>query len=240
MEIEFFTAPEESERWYEYWINERYNWYLNLGMRKENLRVRHHEQKELAHYAKGCADIEYKFPFGWSELEGIANRTDFDLKRHSEVSGKELKYFDEAKKESFFPYVIEPSGGVDRAMLAFLTDAYREEKVRDELRVVMGFSKNLAPVKVAVLPLLRNRPEIVQTAKKIAEDLKKYFVTKYDDTASIGKLYRRQDEIGTVYSVTVDVQSLEDKKVTVRDRDTMLQDRIAIENLKQYLSDKLE
>ncbi len=239
MEIEFFVQPETSEKWHEYWINERYEWYINLGMNKENLRIRHHEKDELAHYAKGCADIEYKFPFGWSELEGIANRTDFDLKRHTEVSGKELKYFDQEKKESYIPYVIEPSGGVDRATLAFLANAYREEKVKDDIRVVMGFDKELAPIKVAVLPLLKNRPQIVEVAKSISANLKKSFATKYDDTASIGKLYRRQDEIGTLYCVTIDVQSLEDKKVTVRDRDTMLQERIDIENLKKYLEDKL-
>lgn len=239
MEIEFFVRPEESETWHEYWVNERFRWYTELGIKKENLKIRHHEKNELAHYAKACSDIEYNFPFGWSELEGIANRTDFDLRKHSEVSGKALKYFDDAKKESFYPYIIEPSGGVDRATLAFIIDAYKEEKVKDETRAILAFSKELAPIKVAVLPLLKNRPEIVTLAKSIAANLKKHFVTKYDDTASIGKLYRRQDEVGTLYCVTIDVQSLEDKKVTIRDRDTMLQDRIEIENLDKYLNEKL-
>jgi glycyl-tRNA synthetase len=186
-----------------------------------------------------CTDIEYNFPFGWSELEGIANRTDFDLRQHAKQSGKDLQYLDDVKKERFYPYIIEPSGGVDRSVLAFLVDAYFEEMVKDDLRVVLKLHKDLAPTKVAVLPLLRNRPEIVELARKIAQDLKKCFVTAYDDTGAIGKLYRRQDEVGTLYCVTVDVQSLEDKKVTVRDRDTMKQDRVGIDKLKEYLSDKL-
>ena len=171
-------------------------------------------------------------------MEGIANRADFDLKKHAEFSGKDLTYFDDAKKERFTPYVIEPSGGVDRSVLAFLVDAYHEEKVKDDIRVVLRLHKDLAPVKVAVLPLLKNRPEIVELAKKISADLKKYFITVYDDTAAIGKLYRRQDEVGTLYCVTVDVLSLEDKQVTVRSRDTMLQDRISVDKLKQYFQEK--
>jgi glycyl-tRNA synthetase len=208
-------------------------------MKNENLRKRPHGKDELAHYAKSCTDIEYNFPFGWSELEGIANRTDFDLKQHADCSGKDLRYLDEIKKERYYPYIIEPSGGVDRALLAFLVDAYFEEKVKDETRAVLKFHKDLAPVKAAVLPLLKNRPEIVEIAKKLSADLKKHFVTVYDDTAGIGKLYRRQDEIGTLYCVTVDVQSLEDKQVTVRDRDTMLQERISIDKVKDYLLQKL-
>ena len=239
MEIEYFCRPEEAEKVYESWVEERFNWYLNLGMKKDNLRKRQHAKDELAHYAKSCTDVEYNFPFGWSELEGIAIRTDFDLRQHAEHSGKDLRYFDELKKERFYPYIIEPSGGVDRALLAFLVDAYSEEKVKDELRVVLKLDKELAPVKAAVLPLLKNRPEIVGVAKKLAQDLKNTFITVYDDTAAIGKLYRRQDEVGTIYCVTVDVQSLEDKQVTVRDRDTMLQERISIDKLKQYMSDKL-
>jgi len=239
MEIEYFVNPGEADRFYEYWVEERFNWYLKFGIKKENIRKREHAKDELAHYAKACTDIEYNFPFGWSELEGIANRTDFDLKQHAKVSGKELQYFDEATKEKFYPYIIEPSGGVDRSVLAFLTDAYFEEKVRDEKRVVLKLHKSLAPVKVAVLPLLKNRPEIVELAKRTAKDLKKSFVTIYDDTASIGKLYRRQDEVGTLYCVTVDVQSLEDKQVTVRDRDSMKQDRVQVDRLKDYLFNKL-
>ncbi len=239
MEIEYFVRPDDADRKLEEWIDCRFNWYLNLGMKKENLKKRPHSKDELAHYAKACTDIEYNFPFGWSELEGVANRTDFDLRQHAKASGKDLQYFDDAKKEKLYPYIIEPSGGVDRSVLAFLTDAYNEEKARDDIRAVLKLHKGLAPVKVAVLPLLKNRPEIVELAKGIAKDLKKCFVTVYDDTASIGKLYRRQDEVGTLYCVTVDVQSLEDKQVTVRDRDSMKQDRIGIDKLKQYLLDKL-
>lgn len=239
MEIEYFVRPEEADEKLEEWISSRFNWYLELGIKKENLRKRPHAKDELAHYAKACTDIEYNFPFGWSELEGIANRTDFDLRQHEKASGKEMKYFDDASKTRFYPFIIEPSGGVDRSVLAFLTDAYHEEKVKEETRVVLQLHKDLAPVKAAVLPLLRNRPEIVELAKRIAADLKKCFITVYDDTGAIGKLYRRQDEVGTLYCVTVDVQSLEDKQVTVRDRDTMRQDRVGIDKLKEYLIDKL-
>ncbi|MFA5062482.1 MAG: glycine--tRNA ligase [Candidatus Omnitrophota bacterium] len=239
MEIEYFVRPLDADRALDEWISYRFNWYLGLGIKKESLRQRQHDKDELAHYARACTDVEYNFPFGWSELEGIANRTDFDLKQHSQHSGKDLQYFDDAAKERFYPYIIEPSGGVDRAVLAFLVDAYHEEKVREDLRVVLKIHKDLAPTKVAVLPLLRNRPEIVELAKKIAQDLKKTIVTVYDDTGAIGKLYRRQDEVGTLFCVTVDVQSLEDKQVTVRDRDTMQQERIPVEKLKEYLSNKL-
>jgi len=239
MEIEYFVNPAEADKTLEEWIESRFNWYLNLGMKNQNLRKRPHGKDELAHYARACVDVEYNFPFGWSELEGIANRSDFDLKQHSQYSGKELQYFDDQKKEKFYPYIIEPSGGVDRAVLAFLIDAYEEEKVKEGSRVVMKFSKELAPVKAAVLPLLKNRPEIAGLAREISLDLKKSFPAVYDDTGSIGKLYRRQDEIGTLYCVTVDVQTLEDKKVTVRSRDTMLQERIDIAGLKKYLTEKL-
>ncbi len=239
MEIEYFVKPTAADSALEEWISYRFNWYLNLGIKKESLRKREHGKDELAHYAAACTDVEYNFPFGWSELEGIANRTDFDLKQHSQHSGKELQYFDDSTKERFYPYIIEPSGGVDRAVLAFLVDAYHEEKVKDDTRVVLKIHKDLAPTKVAVLPLLRNRPEIVGLAKKICQDLKKTIVAVYDDTGAIGKLYRRQDEVGTLYCVTVDVQSLEDKQVTVRQRDTMQQERISIDKVKEYLTDKL-
>ncbi|MFA5411572.1 MAG: glycine--tRNA ligase [Candidatus Omnitrophota bacterium] len=235
MEIEYFVRPEDADNKLEEWISGRFNWYIDLGLKKENLRKRPHSKDELAHYARACTDIEYNFPFGWSELEGIANRTDFDLKQHARQSGKDLQYFDDLKKERFYPYIIEPSGGVDRSVLAFLADAYHEEKVKDDLRVVLKLHKDLAPVKVAVLPLLRNRPEIVELAKRISRDLKKTFVTVYDDTGAIGKLYRRQDEVGTLYCVTVDVQSLEDKQVTVRERDTMQQTRVSIDTLTAHL-----
>ena len=184
-------------------------------------------------------DVEYKFPFGWSELEGIANRTDFDLKQHTQYSGKDLQYFDDTTKEKLYPYIIEPSGGVDRALLAFLVDGYYEEKVKDETRVVLKFSKELAPIKIAVLPLLKNRTELVELAKKIYEGLRKDYLCVYDDTASIGKLYRRQDEIGTLFCITVDVQSLEDSQATVRDRDTMKQERILVDKLKEYFRERL-
>ncbi|MFA5093352.1 MAG: glycine--tRNA ligase [Candidatus Omnitrophota bacterium] len=239
MEIEYFCRPEEADQAYSEWVEQRFNWYLSLGVKKENLRKREHAKDELAHYAKGCTDIEYNFPFGWSELEGIANRTDYDLKQHSKSCGKELVYFDDQKKERFFPYVIEPSGGVDRSVLALLVDAYHEEKVKEETRVVLKLSKELAPVKVAVLPLLRNRPEIVELAKNISKDLKKSIVTVYDDTGAIGKLYRRQDEVGTLFCITVDVQTLEDKQVTIRSRDTMLQERVSLDQLKNYLVNQL-
>ncbi len=239
MEIEYFVKPENAPQALADWIDERFNWYLRLGIKPENLRKRQHGKDELAHYAHACMDVEYNFPFGWSELEGIANRADYDLKQHAQYSGKDLQYFDPATKEKFYPYIIEPSGGVDRAVLAFLTDAYHEEQVRDDLRVVLKLDKELAPTKIAVLPLLRNRPEIVELAKNITQDLKKSLVTVYDDTGAIGKLYRRQDEVGTLYCVTVDVQTLEDKQVTVRSRDTMLQERISVDKLRDYFSDKL-
>lgn len=239
MEVEYFVKPADAERVHKEWIEARYQWYLRLGMNKDSLRLREHGKDELAHYALGCTDVEYNFPFGWSELEGIANRSDFDLRKHSEASGKDLRFFDDATKERFFPFIIEPSGGVDRSVLAFMMNAYTEEKVKDETRVVMKFHPELAPVKAAVLPLLRNRPQIVELAHKIAADLKKSTVAVYDDTGAIGKLYRRQDEVGTLFCITVDVQTLEDGQVTVRNRDTMLQDRIAVERLKEYLLNKL-
>ncbi|UCB57410.1 MAG: glycine--tRNA ligase [Candidatus Omnitrophota bacterium] len=245
MEIEYFVRPPEANKWYKYWIKERFDWYVKLGINPDNLRIREHKKDELAHYAKACADIEYKFPFGWAELEGIANRTDFDLKQHANLSGKDLNYFEQDSKERLVPYIIEPSGGVDRTMLAFLIDAYREEEVRERKRVVLGLDKRLSPIKVAVLPLLKNRAEIVKLAKSITDDLRKNLCgggkrVVYDDTAAIGRLYRRQDEVGTIFCVTVDVDSLQDKKVTVRQRDSMEQERISIENLKNYLGEKLQ
>ncbi|MBF0385717.1 MAG: glycine--tRNA ligase [Candidatus Omnitrophica bacterium] len=240
MEIEYFTTPEASDECYKKWIEERFAWYVNLGIRKDNLKIREHGNDELAHYAKGCSDIEYNFPFGWSELEGIANRTDFDLKQHAQFSGADLRFNDQLENKKFYPYVIEPSGGVDRGMLAFLVDAYHEEEVEGRQRVVLRFSKQLAPVKVAILPLLKKNDDLVILAKNIKKDLQKDLVCVYDDTAAIGKLYRRQDEIGTFFCVTVDVQSLEDRHVTVRDRDTMKQERISVDNLKKYIIEKLK
>ncbi|HAL61578.1 MAG TPA: glycine--tRNA ligase [Chloroflexi bacterium] len=240
MEIEYFVKPGADEEWFEYWVKERLEWYKRYGIREENLRLREHGPEELSHYSKATYDIEYNFPFGWSELEGIANRTDFDLRQHAEFSGKDMTYFDEETGEHIYPYVIEPSGGIDRAALAFLVDAYHEEEVRGRKRVLLRLHHDLAPVKVAVLPLLRNRPEVVALAKEIARDLRPHFVVMYDDTASIGRLYRRQDEVGTPYCVTVDVQSLEDKAVTVRERDSMEQARPPIAELKGFLLEKLK
>lgn len=241
MEMEYFVMPGTDEEWFEYWVKERYNWYVKYGIREENLRLRPHTKEELSFYSKSTTDIEYNYPFGWGELEGIANRTDYDLSRHTEGSGKDLTFFDEATKQHVTPYVIEPAAGADRAALAFLADAYHEEVVRGEKRVVLRFHKDLAPIKAAVLPLLRNRPDLVQTAKNLAHDLQRCFPTMYDDTAGIGRLYRRQDEVGTLWCITVDVQTIEeDNQVTIRDRDTMEQIRIPIEGVKAYLKDKLD
>ena len=245
MEMEFFCKPGTDDEWFEYWVKERYNWYLKYGMKADNMRLRAHDPAELAFYSKGTTDVEYQFPFGWGELEGIANRTNYDLTKHSEGSGKDLSYFDETTNEHIMPYVIEPAAGADRATLAFLVDSYEEEIIekgeKKDKRTVLRLNKAFAPVKAAVLPLLRNRPEIVETAKKLTHDLQRVFPTMYDDTAGIGRLYRRQDEIGTLWCITVDVQTVEeDNQVTIRDRDTMEQIRMPIEGVKQYLRDKLE
>ena len=240
MELEYFTHPEQSDKWFEYWAQERFNWYKKYGIKEDCIRLRKHEKEELAHYAKACYDIEFLFPMGWSELEGIANRTDFDLKQHTKISGKDLNYFDDKEKKEVIPHVIEPSGGVDRAVLAFLLNSHSADKVKGEKRVVLSLHKELAPIKVAVLPLLRNRPELVKLARGVYESLKGDYKVVYDDTASIGKLYRRQDEIGTLYCVTVDVDSLDDKRVTVRDRDTMKQERISIDMLKKYVDERVK
>jgi len=239
MEIEYFVKPGTDEEWHQRWVEERFEWYAKYGIGREFLRLREHEGDELAHYSKATHDIEYLFPFGWAELEGISNRTDFDLRQHALSSGREMTYFDEESGTHIVPYIIEPSGGVDRAALAFLVDAYREEKVRKRKRVVLSFHPELAPVKVAVLPLLRNRPELVALAKEIAADLRLHVMTMYDDTASIGRLYRRQDEIGTPFCVTVDVESLEDTAVTIRERDSMEQTRVPIPEVKDNLLARL-
>ncbi|MEN6522070.1 MAG: glycine--tRNA ligase [Armatimonadota bacterium] len=244
MEMEYFVMPGTDEEYHAKWIEARYNWYLKYGITQERLRLRAHDPDELAHYAKATTDIEYLFPMGWSELEGIANRTDFDIKRHMEHSGENMSYFDEATGESVVPYVIEPSGGCDRSLLAFLVDAYEEEVIvkgeKKDKRTVLRLHKAFAPVKVAVLPLLRNRPDIVETAKKLAAELRPVMATMYDDTASIGRLYRRQDEIGTLWCVTVDVQTVEeDNMVTIRDRDTMEQIRVPVEEVKPLLLERL-
>jgi len=240
MELEFFVKPGDDEKWYDYWVNERVSWYHSLGIRKENLRLREHEKDELAHYAKRCHDIEYLFPMGWSELEGVANRADYDLTQHGRISGRGLQYFDTATGERYTPYVIEPSGGVDRAVLAFLVDSYRTETVNERQRVYLAIDKRLAPIKAAVLPLLKKRPEIVEMAHRLRDDIKGNYRVVYDDTAAIGKLYRRQDEIGTPYCITVDVDSLTDNKVTVRERDTMEQTRVDAAGLKEFFKEKMD
>jgi glycyl-tRNA synthetase len=238
MELEFFVKPGSDEEWFRYWLEERFNWYVNLGIKKENLRLRQHSKEELAHYARDCYDIEYLFPMGWAELEGIANRGDYDLRQHSLHSGKELTYFDEETGEHIIPYVIEPSAGVDRSALAFLIDAYDEEPDKEEIRVVLHFHPALAPVKVAVLPLSR-RESLVRLAKEIYAQLRPCFMTQYDDSQSIGRRYRRQDEIGTPFCVTIDFLSLEDNQVTIRERDSMKQIRLPIAELKEVLTAKL-
>jgi glycyl-tRNA synthetase len=238
MEMEFFVKPGTDEEWYSYWASERFNWYVGLGIRQENLRLREHEKDELAHYAKACVDIEYRFPIGWSELEGIANRKDYDLTQHSSWSGKDLSYFDSQANERYMPYVIEPSAGADRSVLAFLVDAYTEEEVEGATRVVLKLHPSLAPVKVAVLPLSRNE-RLGPLAREIHARLSRVLVTEYDDTQSIGRRYRRQDEIGTPFCVTVDFDSLEDNQVTIRDRDTLAQIRLPVDNLEETLRAKL-
>jgi glycyl-tRNA synthetase len=255
MELEFFVNPLDTvagqpadEWWHEHWIQERLAWYRRYGIRAENLRLREHGKEELAHYAKRTVDIEYRFPIGWSELEGIANRTDYDLRRHAEVSGRSLTYFDEERRQHVVPYVVEPAAGVDRSFLAFLTDAYHTEDVRGERRVVLRLHPELAPVKVAVLPLLKKREEIVARCWELRDRLAaRGWVAAYDDTAAIGRLYRRQDEIGTPYCVTVDVQTVGDAnrgeagdgRVTIRDRDSMGQVRVPIAELEVVLAELL-
>ncbi|MBU1122024.1 MAG: glycine--tRNA ligase [Candidatus Omnitrophota bacterium] len=240
MEIEYFVHPDQAQKYYEYWVDERFKFYTEkMGLNKEKLRRRQHSKDELAHYAKACTDIEFNFPFGWSELEGIANRGDFDLTQHSRVSKKDLAYFDNATKQKFIPYVIEPSAGVDRTFFSIICDSYHEEEVKGKIRVVLKLKPNLAPYKIAIFPLLKNKPELVSLAKNLFYDIKNKLPAFYDDTGAIGKLYRRQDEIGTPFCVTVDVDSLTDKKVTIRDRDTMQQERVAIDEVFNFVDNKL-
>jgi glycyl-tRNA synthetase len=238
MEMEFFVPPDEAPRWYEFWKQARHDWYVRLGIRADHLRLREHDPDELSHYSSGTADVEYDFPIGWSELEGIANRGDFDLTQHAEYSGEKLEYFDPQTKERYVPHVIEPAAGADRATLAFLVDAYDEEEVAGEQRTVLKLHPRLAPVKVAVLPLVRKdgQPEV---AREIVAALRGRMQTEYDEGGSIGKRYRRQDEIGTPFCVTVDHQTLEDRTVTVRDRDTLAQERVAIDALPDVLAARL-
>jgi glycyl-tRNA synthetase len=239
MEMEYFVKPGTDGKWFEYWLEERFNWYLKLGIKKEHLQLREHGKEELAHYAIGCYDVEYLFPMGWSELEGIANRGSYDLEQHAKHSGKDLSYFDDESKERFLPYIIEPSAGVDRSVLAFLLDAYDEEILEKEKRVLLRLHPDLAPVKVAVLPLSRNE-KLVPMATEVNSELRRSLITQYDDSQSIGRRYRRQDEIGTPYCVTIDFQSLEDHQVTIRDRDSLKQIRVPAESLKATLTAKLD
>jgi len=239
MEVEFFVKPGTDEEWLNRWVEERFNWYVTYGIRRDNLRLRRHDPDELAHYAKDTYDIEYRFPWGWGELEGIADRTDFDLARHAETSGENLTYFDEEEKERYLPYVIEPSGGVDRATLAFWLDSYDEEPDGDAVRVVSHLHRKLAPITVAVLPLSRNA-RLAPTARYVHDLLRRHFSTQFDDAQGVGRRYRRQDEIGTPYCVTVDFDTLEDQQVTIRDRDTMHQVRVPMDQLVGILQDKVE
>ena len=243
MEMQFFVKPGTDEKWFDEWKQIRWDFYKTIGLTESKLRYEEHGPDELAHYAKAAFDVQYEFPIGWQELEGVHNRSDFDLTQHQKFSGKKLEYFDEANKEKYIPYVVETAVGCDRLCLAVLCDAYREEITekdgKKDSRVVMGFHPSLAPVKVAILPLSK-KPELQEISHKIRDDLSLEWNVEYDETASIGKRYRRQDEIGTPLCVTVDFDSLEDKAVTVRHRDSMNQDRIPIEQLKTYIFDKLQ
>jgi glycyl-tRNA synthetase len=240
MEVEYFVLPGADEEWHDRWIQERFDWWLGLGVAKEKLRIREHPQEELSHYSKRTVDIEYDFPFGaFAEVEGIANRTDFDLKQHEEFSGRSLRYFDEASGEHVVPYVIEPSMGVDRCFLTVLIDSYVEEEVRGEKRTLLRLHRDLAPIKVAVLPLSRNE-KLVPSARRVWDLLRPRFMTQYDDAQSIGRRYRRQDEIGTPFCVTVDFDTLEDEAVTIRERDSMEQVRVPIAGLVAALREKLQ
>ena len=238
MEMEYFVHPDDASRAFQEWVEARRDWYLDLGMNPDNVQLRKHDDDELAHYAAEVYDVDYRFPWGWDELEGIANRTDFDLKAHMERSGEDLTYFDPDSEERFVPYVIEPAAGATRTTFAFLLDSYTEEEVRGETRSVLKLDPRLAPIKVAVLPLSK-KPDLVETTEKVAAPLRKRWQIEVDVTQSIGRRYRRQDEIGTPYCVTVDFDSLDDGQVTVRDRDTMEQDRIAIEGVVDYLAERL-
>ena len=243
MEMQFFVKPGTDDKWFEYWRNERMQWFINLGMKQEKLRWHRHEPGKLAHYAKDAYDIEFLFPFGWGEIEGIHNRTDYDLSRHEQFSGKGMRFFDEETKEKIIPYIIETSAGASRSFMAFLVNAYHEEDAPTaegmmEQRVVMKLHPKLSPIKVAIFPLV-NRDGMPEIAKNIEKDLRQSFRVFYDDSGAVGRRYRRQDEIGTPYCITIDSQTLKDQTVTVRERDTMKQVRIMSDKLNQYIADKL-
>ena len=239
MEIEFFVKPGTDKQWFDYWVEERLKWYVSLGIKKENLKLRQHAKEELAHYARECYDINYLYPMGWAEMEGIANRGDFDLVQHARSSGKSLSYYDEESKEHIVPYIIEPSAGVDRTALAVLCDAYDEDIAEGEKRVLLHFHPSIAPIKVAVLPLSR-KETLTPLAKEVYAELRQHWMVQYDEVQSIGRRYRRQDEIGTPFCVTIDFESLEDKQVTIRERDSLRQIRVPIESLKNTLQAKLD
>jgi glycyl-tRNA synthetase len=238
MEMEFFVPPDQAEEWFLYWLDERMRWYVDLGLSQDHLRLRPHDPDELSHYSSGTSDIEYLFPTGWQELEGIANRGDYDLRQHAQYSGEKLEYFDQATGERYVPHVIEPAAGVDRAMLAFLVDAYDEDEQEGEKRTVLRLHPRLAPIKVAVLPLVRRdgQPEL---AHEVHDALRPLMASEYDEGGSIGRRYRRQDEIGTPWAVTIDHESLENRTVTVRDRDSLAQERVAIDALRESLQRRL-
>jgi glycyl-tRNA synthetase len=238
MEMEFFVPPAESAKWYEYWCETRMQWYIDLGIPADMLRLRAHDADELSHYSSGTSDIEFKFPWGWGELEGIAQRTNFDLNRHAEFSKQKLEYFDQATSERYVPYVVEPAAGANRTMAAFLLAAYDEDVVNDEPRTVLRLHPRLAPYQVAILPLSK-KDSLTPLADQIFSVLSKRYYCDYDETQAIGRRYRRQDEIGTPYCITVDFDSLEDGQVTIRERDTTMQERVSIDQLEQVLSEKL-
>jgi glycyl-tRNA synthetase len=239
MEMEYFVPPTEADTWYRHWIDERRGWYLRYGIRASHLRVRPHESDELSHYSSGTSDIEYLFPIGWSELEGIANRGDFDLSAHTSSSGTKLEWVDSGSGERYVPHVIEPAAGADRALLAFLVDSYDEEEVAGRERTVLRLHPQIAPVKAAVLPLIGKDAGMVEKARALHEDLRKVAVVEYDDSSQIGRRYRRQDEIGTPFALTIDEQTLDDDTVTIRDRDSLAQERVSIARTRELLLDRL-
>ncbi|MDA0173265.1 glycine--tRNA ligase [Solirubrobacter taibaiensis] len=239
MEMEFFVPPEEAEQWYEYWCQERLNWYVKLGINPERLRLRPHDAEELSHYSSGTSDVEYLYPIGWSELEGVANRGNFDLTQHAEFSREKLEWKDPQTGKGYLPHVIEPAAGLGRTMLALLCEAYDQDEIGGETRTVLRLHPTMAPIKVAVLPLLRKdgHPE---KAREIYQDLRKRMSAEYDEGGNIGKRYRRQDEIGTPFGVTVDHQTMEDDTVTLRDRDSLTQERVPVTELAALLESKLD
>jgi glycyl-tRNA synthetase len=238
MEMEFFVPPDEAGHWYEYWCRERFEWYVQHGIPREKLRLRPHDADELSHYSSGTSDVEFLFPWGWGELEGIANRGDYDLRQHAEHSGEKLDWFDQATNTRYVPHVIEPAAGATRTMMAFLLAAYDEEEVRGETRTVLRLHHRLAPYQVAVLPLSK-KDTLIPMAREVLGSLQPHWMCDFDETQAIGRRYRRQDELGTPYCVTIDFDSLEDRAVTVRERDSMDQDRVPVDDLVAYLGERL-